>query len=632
MPMNATRSAAGPRPLVFAGLPASSWTFAIRTWITVLLALYASFWLELDVPSSAAITVAILALPTRGQAMEKAGFRLLATIIGVTASIAIAGFFSQTDGLLLAVFSVSIGLCVYAAGLLDGNRAYAAALCCVTIALIAVQQIDSPQQVFPTGVARGAAIAVGVVASALVNDLLAVPDYHPVLLARLEALHRQVLSYAENATRGAVSSSVAAGLLRDIAAIRPEIASLATESSSGNARSAAARTAMVDLVTGLFLARAAAELSAAKPATQANHQDGGSSGPMATSLAWLRKALNRQNESVRGSLEALRAGVHPTHEWRAPLYRSRRIAAEAGARAAIHFALASIFFVVTGWPTTEICLSLVAIIIGLSSTAPDSRVFTTIAVVATPTACLLAGILKYLVLDTVSAFQLLAIGLVPFVIGPALLMSLPNRMLSAFGRLVLVFTLAVLAPTNPQTYDPETFLVTSLFIFLGAILPFIGQHLLPPWSNDRRLRQLLREAHSDRRGVGTERRQHLAPEEANFRDAARIEQIMAASAPAPNSQTLDEVMRCFDQTAALRLCAIGLDRLADGPLASVADTARTALAQRNASAVMASAKAFYDTAPQDGSSAGAACSALVLASALFSPDRSIGASHDAYVS
>src|SRR5712664_2135572 len=111
MQVNATSAAVEPRPLLFAGLPASSWAFAIRIWLAIILALYASFWLELEAPSSAAITVAILALPTRGQAMEKAGFRLIATVIGVAASIAIAGFFSQTDGLLLAIFSAWIGLC-----------------------------------------------------------------------------------------------------------------------------------------------------------------------------------------------------------------------------------------------------------------------------------------------------------------------------------------------------------------------------------------------------------------------------------------------------------------------------------------------------------------------------------------
>jgi len=101
-------------------------------------------WLQLESPSSAAITVAILALPTRGQGLEKAGYRLLATVVGVVASI--AGIFSQTDGLL---FGIWIGLCAYAAGMLDGNRAYAAVLCCITVALIAIQQVDGPLQVFP---------------------------------------------------------------------------------------------------------------------------------------------------------------------------------------------------------------------------------------------------------------------------------------------------------------------------------------------------------------------------------------------------------------------------------------------------------------------------------------------------
>jgi uncharacterized membrane protein YccC len=237
---------------------------------------------------------------------------------------------------------------------------------------------------------------------------------------------------------------------------------------------------------------------------------------------------------------------------------------------------------------------------------------------ATPIACLLAGILKYLVLDTVSEFQLLAIGLAPFIIGPALLMTLPNRIFSSLGRLVLVFTLAVLAPTNPQTYDPETFLVTSLFVCLAAILPFAAQLLLPPWSNDRRLRQLLSEARRDLRSLDIRRRQHLAPEEATFRDAARIEQIVTASATAPNPRPLDKAMRCFDQTAALRLCGSELDRLAEGPLARPVDAARSALARRSASAMLASAKALRDAALRHHTPTDRACGALVLANVVFS--------------
>ena len=131
------------RPSSFAGAPLSAWTFGIRIWAAVVVALAASFWLELEAPSTAALTVAILAAPTRGEALHKASYRLIATIIGITAAIAITGLFSQARDLLLAAFAAWIGLCVYAAGLLDGNRAYAAVLSGYTVAFVAIQQSGS---------------------------------------------------------------------------------------------------------------------------------------------------------------------------------------------------------------------------------------------------------------------------------------------------------------------------------------------------------------------------------------------------------------------------------------------------------------------------------------------------------
>src|SRR5262245_54187153 len=61
-----------------AGLPISSWAFAVRLWIAVIISLVTSFWLQLEASFSAALTVLILAEPTRGQALAKAGWRLIA--------------------------------------------------------------------------------------------------------------------------------------------------------------------------------------------------------------------------------------------------------------------------------------------------------------------------------------------------------------------------------------------------------------------------------------------------------------------------------------------------------------------------------------------------------------------------
>jgi hypothetical protein len=187
--------------------------------------------------------------------------------------------------------------------------------------------------------------------------------------------------------------------------------------------------------------------------------------------------------------------------------------------------------------------------------------------------------------------------------------------------------LAVLAPTNPQTYDPTTFLVTCLFVCLAAILTFAAQLLFPPLSNDRRLRQLLRETRHDLSHPNVQRHRSLAPEEATFRDAARVELIVAASSAVPsNALAVDEAMRCFDQAATLRLCGAVLDSLVSGRLADAALAARTSLAQRDTTAMLAAAKALRETAlPRDEHPA-SACAALVLASVMFGPARSAAAS------
>src|SRR6516164_4543183 len=226
--------------LRLAGLPISSWDFAVRLWIAVIISLLTSFWLQLEAPFSAALTVLLLAEPTRGQALAKAGWRLIATIIGVAASIAITGFLNQSGDLILAAFAAWLGLCVYAAGLLDGYRAYAAVLCGYTVGLIAVEQIDSPQRVFETGFARGAAIAVGILSITLVNNLLLAPDRYPQLMVRLTPIRRRIRDYAKAVIRDEVSDVAAtASLMREIVALRPEITSLATETSSGSLRGVA---------------------------------------------------------------------------------------------------------------------------------------------------------------------------------------------------------------------------------------------------------------------------------------------------------------------------------------------------------------------------------------------------------
>jgi uncharacterized membrane protein YccC len=571
------------RPLSFAGIPMSAWAFGVRIWLAIVVALAASFWLELEAPSTAALTVAILAELTRGEALHKAYYRLIGTVIGVTAAIAITALLSQARDLLIVAFAGWIGLCVCAAGLVDGGRAYAAVLSGYTVAFIAIQQIDTPENVFETGMARGAAIAIGIAAVTLVNDLLATPASFPQLASRLAALHRRVRAYEKSVfpDKG-VDASTAAGLLSDIAAIRSSMASLAAESASGSIRSVAARSTAVALVAQMYAARALRALSATVDPTlrgtsttvldpsgdppQARAAMGRAeadprvasafSGPLAA-----QEFLRRDAEVCEG-LAALNAEARPRRTWRAPLYRSQRIAIAAGIRAAICFALPSTFFILAGWPATDVSLSLVAVVIGLGATTPDPRRFTVLAFIGAPLAAVLAGALEFLILDGVNEFALLALGLAPFVIGTAVLMTRSNQLMSGLARVVLIFLLAIFAPSNPPSYNPQTFLFTFLFVWAAAALLLAAQILVPIETNERRRRWILKSVRRDFEHVLSRADRRLAPEEAMFRDAARIGQILASEG-CHNDSALEVALSLFDRAAAIRLGRANAARLAE---------------------------------------------------------------------
>jgi uncharacterized membrane protein YccC len=618
------------RPLRLAGVPAGSWAFGIRIWLAVVVALAASFWLELEVPSTAAVTVAILAEPTRGRALEKAYFRLIATVIGVTAAIVIVALFSQTRDLLLAAFASWIGLCVYAAGLLDGNRAYAAVLSGYSVGLIAIQQIDAPDQVFRSGMERGAAIAVGIAAIALVNDLLAAPDNYPQLASRLAALHLRIGDYAKALLRDAAADlTTAAGLLGDIATLRPELTSLAMESASGSIRSAAARSTAVALVAQVHAVRVLSAVVAStaptlrtRVAAALDRQDAVTPDLPSAPARWALREVLRCDDEVRDGLAALRSGTPPRLDWRTPLYQSQRIAAVAGIRAALCVALASVFFVLAGWSSASSALLLVTIILGLGATSANPQVFTINALVAAPIAAVLAGTLEFLILDGATEFPLLALALAPFMIGAAVAARWPHPIVAALGRLNLIFILDILSPSNPQPYDPNIFLFSVLFLVSGIGVLLAGQLLIPPPSVETRLSWLLASARRELDHVLSRRDRRWEPEEAMFRDAMRIAQLASATRSSPQQRAvLTEVLSCFDQAGAIRLSHARFARLAADPGSQIVATAKTALSARDPQGICNAARALAGSDATEDSDMRAARDALVGAAIVIDAAR-----------
>jgi hypothetical protein len=215
----------------------------------------------------------------------------------------------------------------------------------------------------------------------------------------------------------------------------------------------------------------------------------------------------------------------------------------------------------------ERSLSFVTLITGLGATTPNPRGFTVIALIGTPIAAVLTGILEFITLNGADAFPLLAIALAPFTVGAALLMTSKSLLWSVLGRVILPYTMLMLAPSNPQTYNPQAFLFTSLFIATATALLLAAQLLIPPVSDDKRRMRLLVEDRSQRVHPNGE-----DPEEATFRDASRIAQFLAAGGE-QDRDALAEMISCFDQSA-IRLCGSKLVKLDNGPRSALKSAVR----------------------------------------------------------
>ena len=69
--------------------------FGVRLWVSVCLALFVAFWLQLDNPSLAGATAAIMSQPQLGASLRKGWFRVIGTVIGAVMIVVLTAFFPQ---------------------------------------------------------------------------------------------------------------------------------------------------------------------------------------------------------------------------------------------------------------------------------------------------------------------------------------------------------------------------------------------------------------------------------------------------------------------------------------------------------------------------------------------------------
>ena len=497
-------------------IPAHIWGHALRIWLAAVTALYVAFWLQLGGASSAAVTVAILAQPTRGAVLAKAINRIAATFIGATMSVVIAGLFPGERIGLLAAFILWICVCVFVGSYFRGFRAYAAVLSGYTVAIITVANIDTPQSVFTAMTDRVAAITIGILSLTIINDLFSSPPVWRGVDRRMTQAWQDVRDYAREMLSGERDDCIRAGkLLAQVAELRADVDIVAHDMADGRHRAAGARSAMLALVEIVQQVRLSSLLERGDPlavtirdqclaALDGNRsealafltglRDGELSRPdvIIAAIGQIQQALRFVEAlgQLKDGLLSLREGIAPARDVRLPHRKEFFFALRNAIRIGIAVSAGALFLVFAGWPASVAALTITAMLCALSTTMPDPSRFAIAAMAGFALAAVSADIIRFYFLTDSQDFVRLAIAMAPVMIFGGLLSVNPK--IAGIGAMMNTFFVFLLGPSNPQSYNPITFFSECMFVAIALGVVFLASRLVWPVSELDKQRAVIR--------------------------------------------------------------------------------------------------------------------------------------------
>ncbi|HQT66218.1 MAG: hypothetical protein B7Z78_06005 [Rhodospirillales bacterium 20-60-12] len=501
--------------------------YVARTVLAMLLALYAAFLLQLPSPSSAAITVMIVANPARGAIISKAVWRIFGTVVGAVVSVILIGCFPQSSMLFLAFYALWLGFCVFLSNMFRHFRGYAAVLAGYTVAIIAFGTLDNPTNVIILALSRVAVVVLGVIVSAVVTMVFQPGLTSEAVLVRGMAAVRGVAHLiSEHAIgmdetdfqsqRSALAASIeqldetvefagaesfdvsvhAPSLRRGFAALYAALVTIAPtgvslsrlDTESGPASPV---TALAERAHGLL--RRIADTQATDPQTLADLQT-----DMRALLIEIARLVEQQTDATRvarlarleqgvknlldcvGVLASWRAGEPPLLSQRQPpSFRDYAVAWRNALRAMIACMLAGIFWYVTAWSVGAFLPLFVGVIAALLSGAPSAAAASVQFAKGVIISVFVAFIVGYLILPHVTAFVLLALIIAPILAAGVYASTKPAYALVAFG--FVVFFITQINLTNQMTYNIAAFLNTAaVVVFASGIGALCFRVLLPP--------------------------------------------------------------------------------------------------------------------------------------------------------
>jgi uncharacterized membrane protein YccC len=521
---SAGRCGQGRIPLVRPKLPAA-WAHVIRVVLTVWLALYLAYFLQLDSPYSAATTALIVAHPVRGAIFSKSLWRLLGTILGAVAAVTLVAAFPQAPVLFLLGVSVWLGIFTFVASLLRHFRAYGAVLAGYTVGLIAFGAIDHPDTIFNLALARVAVVTIGILSAAFVSVLFHGSVGQVGLQRRMASLTGRVARLLRSELQGQNDRPARreqTPIILDLAGIDEIIEFASIESFDIGRRSNTLRLGIAELFNAFIAGRHTLRMVRDAAAHMPNDHAAAGLGEAAiddvltrliqfsdTPDTSTRRDLLRAMQAAQDNLDTLMrdatcgAQVMTWAHLRELLIRLSRtvpsidgdeprakpihfrtdldwhMAFRNGLRAMIAMGLGSLLWIVTAWPSGGAMLEMLAVICGLLASSPNAGAASVDFATGIVLSALLAFICVFGMLANVTGFPLLALSLLPFVAGGAYASTKTH--LNPIAIPFLIFFMTLVGVTNPMHYDLLSFFNNAFAFVCAAICTiFAFRIILPP--------------------------------------------------------------------------------------------------------------------------------------------------------
>jgi uncharacterized membrane protein YccC len=515
--------------------------FGLRLWASVCLALYVAFWLQLDNPSWAGTSAAIMCQPSLGASLRKGWYRMIGTLIGATAIVVLTALFPQERAAFLGALALWGAACAFASTLLRNFAAYAAALAGFTVAIIASDQLGAVGGPSPTAftlaVTRGSEICIGIVSAGIV---LAGTDFGRArsrLAASFATLAADItVPFLNTLGRGgsdfAATQVMRRELLRRAIALDPAIDEAIGESSELRYHSPILQVAVDGLFAALAGWRSVAvrlmRLDAAKAVEEAGRVRDRIPAQIRSapddpefwrgSPAALREACRvaarnligmrdcdpslrllaaRTAEIFAGLARSLNGLALLTDDAVQPARRLKRLRVPDwlpslvnGARALVTIAIVEIFWIVTAWPNGSAAITWAAVTVILFAPRADQAYSMAFSfTIGNCLAALLAAAILFGILPRIETFFALSLVLGLYLVPASALMA-QDWHKSLFTAMTVNFV-PLLAPANQMTYDVSQYANAALALVAGSAVGALAFRLMPPLSSAYRTRRLL---------------------------------------------------------------------------------------------------------------------------------------------